>query len=235
MPIFSTTTIPASSPFIKYSQHWNPNKTDGSMITDETGVSANLISTGLDSGSPAVFDASNFGERSEIDNFVFYQSDPHVTSGDHLLGQVLPRFSLNPQTLSASVFPTSSLSSSPSDKPQPLVSNTSKINIGVIFGGIFTVLALLAGLLACWLLHRRRKQKTAHYRATIQPFVVESYRPAVRSPRQKRPQKSSTPKPAQLSSTSAPTEAPQPQPDMSSIPMTVRFGPPPSYTTNPRS
>ncbi|KAJ3789462.1 hypothetical protein GGU10DRAFT_372117 [Lentinula aff. detonsa] len=198
-----------------------------------------MSSDSLDSGSPVVVNASNFGERSEIDNFVFDLSDPHWKSGNHLLVitsiQQSAEFIIsNKVVLAGADFPSSSLSSSPSDKPQLLVSSTSKIIIGAIFGGILTVLALLAGLLACLLVRRRRKQKTAHYRATIQPFVIESYRPAVRSARQKRPRKSSMLKPAQLSPTSAPTEAPQPQPDMSSTPMTVRFGPFPSYTTNPR-
>ncbi|KAJ4001770.1 hypothetical protein F5050DRAFT_1133363 [Lentinula boryana] len=220
------TTISASDPLIKYSQHWNPTKSDGFMVTNNAGASANLTFTGisvqvfgtlpahshntiqpissysLDGGPPVVFDASIFVEPSEVDNFAFYQSNPGPASETHFLviksikdnaNLILDSIIVTSGAGSSSVSlvspsntitplpPSTSTSSSSSPSGSTLIGSTSKINVGGIVGGIIAALVVLAGLVALFLVRRRRNQRTAKRREAT-PFVPAPNGPSLTSP-----------------------------------------------------
>ncbi|KAJ3989642.1 hypothetical protein F5890DRAFT_1484874 [Lentinula detonsa] len=219
----TTTTIHASSPLIKYSQHWSLNKSDGSMATNNVGASANLTFTGssvrvfgtlpannqqtiqpmssysLDGGLPVVFDASNFGEPSKVDNFAFYQSDPGLTNENHSLvitsikdnaNLILDNIIVISGAGSSSVppvFPSITITPLPPSTPSSpspsasTIGSTSKINVGGIVGGIIAALVMLAGLVAFFLVRRRRNQRIAKRREAT-PFVPAPNGPSLTPP-----------------------------------------------------
>ncbi|KAJ3835225.1 hypothetical protein F5878DRAFT_664072 [Lentinula raphanica] len=248
-----TTTILASSPQITYSSNWKRNNSDGGMFTNVAGETANLTFQGsfiqvfgtlpattigtilptssytLDDGTPAVFDAAEFEDELEADNAIFYHSDPTLSNGIHSL-------SIQLENNDAQLYITNMVISSPLIE-QMASSTHNSAGVGVIVGATVGSLALLVGLVTFFLVRRRRKNRNAqHLRniRAIQPFVSEFLVPP------RRTKKNGTPnfdlESVRSLSVSASNFGEHRQSDGTLFTsMTSQIGPPPSYTTNPRS
>ncbi|GAV98956.1 hypothetical protein LENED_000379 [Lentinula edodes] len=95
-----TTTLSASNPIITYSDNWNFNETDGTMVTTTAGSTANVTfdvfgtlpaqvqdpasSYSLDDAPPVLFYATRF-EGDEVEKFSLYQSNLGLARGNHSL------------------------------------------------------------------------------------------------------------------------------------------------------
>ncbi|KAJ3763608.1 hypothetical protein F5880DRAFT_1705021 [Lentinula raphanica] len=208
----------------------------------------------LDGGSPVVFDAAKFGDHLDMSNVVFYQSDPNLLNEPHTLSIRLEEdeadFYISDIVISFSsiqeahpsvfsILPTESANarSLASVSPSRSTSNGAGIGILIGVGAIVGGLALLVGLVAFFLVRRRRQKRNAQRLRDIravQPFVSEFLVPP------RRTEKNGTPnfdlESVRSLSASASDFREHRQSDGSlSTSMTSQLGPPPSYTTNPRS
>ncbi|KAJ3909887.1 hypothetical protein F5879DRAFT_984329 [Lentinula edodes] len=241
-----TTTLSASNPVITYSDNWNFNETDGTMVTTTAGSTANVTFDGtsiqvfgtlpaqvqdpassysLDDAPPVLFYATRF-EGDEVEKFSLYQSNLGLARGNHSLVITSltdgPDFVLDSMVFSSNFtvpstsFTVSTEVPSSSSSSPPLSSGGSGPNVGAMVGGI--VGSILVGALAAFLLVRRRRlQRTNHFRTVIQPFLAEYNVSSFYH--------------AQNNDTLG-LVVTRLTPSAPSMVMTVHSGPPPSYHTN---
>ncbi|KAH7876334.1 uncharacterized protein C8R40DRAFT_1169449 [Lentinula edodes] len=242
-----TTTLSASNPIITYSDNWNFNETDGTMVTTTAGSTANVTFDGtsiqvfgtlpaqvqdpassysLDDAPPVLFYATRF-EGDEVEKFSLYQSNLGLARGNHSLVITSltdgPDFVLDSMVFSSNfIVPSTSFTASTeipsSSSSPPLSSGGSGSDVGAVVGGIVVGALILVGALAAFLVVRRRRwQRGNHLRAVIQPFLAEYNVSSFYH--------------AQNNDTLG-LVVTRLTPSAPSMVMTVHSGPPPSYHTN---
>lgn len=127
-------------------------------------------------------------ESDEVNNFAFYQSSLDLASGNHslvitsltngadfILDSIVFSSDLTATSPIASETPkpsSSSSSTSSSGSTQRVSGDPSKANVGGIVGGTISALVVLAALIAFFLVHRRRKQRTAKRREVTRELTL---------------------------------------------------------------
>ncbi|KAJ4481703.1 hypothetical protein C8J55DRAFT_560236 [Lentinula edodes] len=192
-----TTTLSASNPIITYSDNWNFNETDGTMVTTIAGSTANVTFDGtsvqvfgtlpaqvqdpassysLDGAPPVLFYATRF-EGYEVEKFILYQSNLGLARGNHSLVITSlsdgPDFVLDSMVFSSNLtvpstsFTVSTEVPSSSSSSPPLSSEDSGPNVGAIVGGMVVGGSILVGALVAFLLVRRRRLQRTNHFRTV--------------------------------------------------------------------
>ncbi|KAJ3927952.1 MAG: hypothetical protein NXY57DRAFT_978089 [Lentinula lateritia] len=243
-----TTTLSASNPIITYSDNWNFNETDGTMVTTIAGSTANVTFDGtsvqvfgtlpvqvqdpassysLDGAPPVLFDATRF-EGYEVQKFILYQSNLGLARGNHSLVITSlsdgPDFVLDSMVFSSNLtvpstsFTASSEIPSSSSSSPPLSSGGGGPNVSAIADGIVVGASILVGALAAFLLVRRRRLQRAKHFRTVIQPFLAEYSTV------------SSLNHAQNNDTLG--VGTRLTPSAPSMVMTAHSGPPPSYHTN---